>query len=597
VPDLPELASDAITMRGGSLESERSFGTVQLLMGRNQTSRPTGTWGVGLARSLAPGDRAGANLLVKEEDAGTQGLRRTGLACLSGVRGAGEARAIRLEAALSRSTLGDAVRWGSAAHVRYDENQPRFAARLRGHLGTDRFAGRTRDRDGAAAYILYTPGSPLRLWSSLDAARGRTSLDGAAPTTATRRYRLGGRYARDPWPALELYTSGDRERAESPDSLRDQDRRSLGILLSRSFGPFLGSASGQWGTVRHARSGRAGSTRILDLVGGGAVAAVRGALHYLHSDDWDPELLGRVRSASWTGDIACGVYSGRLEAGLALSSRRVESATDERRVRRDVRFTPRVDLALRPMLRLRADASFAGVDGPLEPDRWQVQLSYSGRESLPLPWRPIRGSIRGLVFVDADGDREPDPSEERMPNVMLRLDGRTLLTDERGVFELPALEPGTYWLEVQSSSLPAGVVPRDPLPLEIQVQPGDDRLVLVTLVESGTISGWVFLDSDHDGTPSTGETGMPELRVDLTRGGTHVADALTDAAGRYRFGDLAPGTYGVTVRESWLPSGWVVTSPQPIAITLDRNGHVAASPCGLAPRSRPIHRTYSGDSR
>ncbi len=82
-------------------------------------------------------------------------------------------------------------------------------------------------------------------------------------------------------------------------------------------------------------------------------------------------------------------------------------------------------------------------------------------------------------------------------------------------------------------------------------------------LELGSVGDRVWADVDHDGIQDLGEPGVGGVTVTLldesgapvTAGalGAPVAPAVTDAAGTYGFGDLAPATY--LVRFSGLPTG------------------------------------------
>ena len=589
----PELAVQTSTLRGGGIQIERPFGTIRAVAGRNRTTSATGWWGLGLSRPIGSGGQRGGDLVVREDDRG-RGLRRTTLLCFTGQRTERPGTTLRLETSLSRSATGHRDHWGAAGQLSYDHLGDRVQMRARALLGGNGYDGRVRDRDGLSGYLLYLPRPHLGLWSSLDAADGKIWPVGPSPRLRTLRYRAGGRYTPGSWPVLEVTAAADRDRAARADTLRDLDRRTLGLSISRTMGGMIVSTSGQWGSAYNPRTDRAGAVRTLDLVCGGRFASARAALQLQHTDDWNPQMSSRLETTNWTADLAWNSPSHAVQAGLALSTRRVNSALSSPTTRRDHRLGPRLDLGLRPGVRLRADASLLGIDRTPRLDRWQLQLSFSGEESVPLPWRPVRGEVHGVLFVDEDNDGEPDAGEPRIQGVVLRVDGRTLVTDEAGLFELPALEPGSYWLELNRSSLPATFVPRDPLPIEIRIEPGDERWIRVPLVPSGAVSGRIFLDTDHDGVRGRGEEGLRDLRVLLVQGGTRVADGLTDAEGRYQMAEVPPGEYEVSVAEGWLPDGWIVTTGSSLKVTLGAGERAEARAYGVAPRPRPVIRTYQG---
>lgn len=69
------------------------------------------------------------------------------------------------------------------------------------------------------------------------------------------------------------------------------------------------------------------------------------------------------------------------------------------------------------------------------------------------------------------------------------------------------------------------------------------------LVVPGSISGFVYLDVNNNGVRDTGDTGIPNVVVNLTgtdgNGATVTRQTTTDANGAYTFANLMPGTYQV----------------------------------------------------
>lgn len=65
--------------------------------------------------------------------------------------------------------------------------------------------------------------------------------------------------------------------------------------------------------------------------------------------------------------------------------------------------------------------------------------------------------------------------------------------------------------------------------------------------QPGTITGVVFHDLDHDGVREEGEPGMVDRLVSISGPGGFFSDQPSAPDGRYRFSDIAPGGYTVTV--------------------------------------------------
>jgi RHS repeat-associated protein len=81
---------------------------------------------------------------------------------------------------------------------------------------------------------------------------------------------------------------------------------------------------------------------------------------------------------------------------------------------------------------------------------------------------------------------------------------------------------------------------------------GSTDVFAYPILGTSTISGQVFGDANADGANDNGEQGLPYWTVYLDANGNGQLDTgeqsvVTDASGHYRFTDLAPGTYTVTI--------------------------------------------------
>lgn len=179
------------------------------------------------------------------------------------------------------------------------------------------------------------------------------------------------------------------------------------------------------------------------------------------------------------------------------------------------------------------------------------------------------GTIRGLVFLDRNGDgvRQPDEPPQPFAAVALSIDGLPAtawgrVTDAEGVFEFPDLIPADFRL----AALPfAGHAPSTPdalIPLAIEQVVQDVRLGL-RLVTGGTVSGIVFNDADFSGSLTGSETGLAQAVVfaDLNGDARLNADephAVTQTDGAFLL-TFALDTAGTLLVIG--PSGYVTTTP------------------------------------
>lgn len=97
---------------------------------------------------------------------------------------------------------------------------------------------------------------------------------------------------------------------------------------------------------------------------------------------------------------------------------------------------------------------------------------------------------------------------------------------------------------------------------------------------SGSIVGTVFLDANRDGLAASFEEGVPDVVVSLA--GTNVSlTAQSGATGVFRFENLAPGTYEVSLE---VPAGYMLTTTDRYASVTVAHDQVVGVDFGLVPR-------------
>jgi hypothetical protein len=590
-----DLATATISGRGIGFIAKQEAWTLRALGVRNRGVGHTQSWGMGLSRVLSSGPQVGGDLVYRQESVGRFGVRSDRLFSLTS--GWDAPHGVRLDGdlALSGTSLAERASTGRAVQLVADRTGRLVQLRARMYTGSSGFGGRTRDRDGVLLFGSYAPNSrPLRCWSHLESTRGRSWFTGGSPTATTTRYRTGARWERPRWPSLELSLGGLDDRSVLGDSARSSTRHDAGITASWSRGRFLAAAAFGYGAARDRATGRSGPTNSAELSAGGSVQDWRLALRWNRERDWAPTTNASSTLQALAVDAAWTAPSSRFTAGIGISSRRMDAGRASASNNAEFRLQPRGEYRLGAKLRLRLDAYLTDLAGSTRVDRWQMSLGYTSDEIVPVPWIPVRGGIRGVAFLDADGDGELDVGEKRMDGLRLRLDGRHRVTDRHGVFEWPALDPATYWIDLDRASIPGGLAVSAILPLEARVEAGEDLPVLIPLLPSGEASGIIFLDDNHDGRQTGPEAGVPDMRVTAWRDGRQVADGITDRQGRFHLRGLPVGVYELRIDPAWLPEGWTATGAGAAEFSVTAGRHVNLTPYGIGPRQKPIIITYPG---
>jgi len=194
----------------------------------------------------------------------------------------------------------------------------------------------------------------------------------------------------------------------------------------------------------------------------------------------------------------------------------------------------------------------------------------------------VMASVIGdRIWLDVDGDGVQDVGEPGLPNVTVWLynpgtDGQpgggddvliaTTTTDANGNYLFTGVTAGSYYVQVNASTLPAGLT----------ASPGTSNPTATFAVTGGNayldkdfgyknasaanaiIGDFVWSDYNQNGIQDPGEPGVAGVAVTLKgSGGDTVATTTTGPDGRYLFANVAPGQYRVEIT---LPSGYLLTS-------------------------------------
>ncbi len=201
-------------------------------------------------------------------------------------------------------------------------------------------------------------------------------------------------------------------------------------------------------------------------------------------------------------------------------------------------------------------------------------------------WMPA--SIGDTVWHDEDRDGTQNGSEVGIHNATLRLylddgDGTfedggddaikatvTTNSNATGNYLFGHLFPGSYWVDVDQSTLPAGMVKTG----------GNAEPELITVIEgqsyldadygyddNAALGDFAWEDSNGNGAQDTGETGgIPGVSITVRDAASNiVATTTTDSNGYYHVIGLPAGTYATTVSDK---TGYVLTSARTITVTL-----------------------------
>ncbi len=110
------------------------------------------------------------------------------------------------------------------------------------------------------------------------------------------------------------------------------------------------------------------------------------------------------------------------------------------------------------------------------------------------------------------------------------------------------IEPGDRRLDGNQISVITNAVNREGSSDPFELRMGEDqRQMNIGCVLPGRMGDWCWLDRDGDGLQGMDEPGIPNVRIELIRNGSVLAETVSDQYGFYRFEDIYPGVYTLRV--------------------------------------------------
>ncbi|RIL10424.1 hypothetical protein DCC79_08055, partial [bacterium] len=212
-------------------------------------------------------------------------------------------------------------------------------------------------------------------------------------------------------------------------------------------------------------------------------------------------------------------------------------------------------------------------------DPWPITVAATNLTGIDFGYArsPETGAVGDRVWLDADRDGVQDGAEAGLPNVTLRLyrdngDGvfnagtdtlvDTTVSGLDGRYLFDGLPAGNYFVDVDGTTLPAGLTPTsgttDPSAMvnlsEGEVYPDADFGYGPTT--GSALGDRVWYDADGDGIQDPGEPGIGGVTVTVNGPGCAPCTVVTDPDGLWLVTGLAPGLYTVAVNPATLPAGY-----------------------------------------
>ena len=212
-------------------------------------------------------------------------------------------------------------------------------------------------------------------------------------------------------------------------------------------------------------------------------------------------------------------------------------------------------------------------------------------------------SIGDFVFSDLNGDGIQDGGEPGLGGVVVNLldaggaQIASTVTGPAGDYAF-IVAPGTYEVEFVAPGGSAFSSPNqggdDSVDSDADAITGRTGPIVISgstpdisvdagLVAPATLGDFVWQDINGDGIQDGGEPGLDGVTVNLLdSGGATVATTVTAAGGAYSF-TVAPGSYTVDIGDSTVPGGYVLTTTDPLPVTVTSGQTVDTLDFGYQP--------------
>jgi cell division septation protein DedD len=209
-----------------------------------------------------------------------------------------------------------------------------------------------------------------------------------------------------------------------------------------------------------------------------------------------------------------------------------------------------------------------------------VAASTSGRGT---------GTISGSVFADWNGNGLPDPGENALEGIPLRVGGGHSTTGRDGQFSFLNVPVGIREVSLDTGALPIDFDPPAVTHVEIDLSRGDARRVAFGLIPLGSIDGRVIRDANRNGKADPDEEAIEGAIVVLDGG----ARSELSRKGRYRFDAVRSGAHLVKLLVDSLPEGAVIAGDAEVPVALTRESLTAGVSFAVSIEKRPeIRRVF-----
>lgn len=189
-----------------------------------------------------------------------------------------------------------------------------------------------------------------------------------------------------------------------------------------------------------------------------------------------------------------------------------------------------------------------------------LSLKYTLRINAPIAKNKNLSTIRGQILALSNSTSKK--------GIVVQLGEKRILTDENGNFYFNKLIPDKYYLEIDKSTTPFGVITNVKLPLEVNLKADSTTNIQIQLLKTGGIEGKVFFEDGEK--IATNYTEKPVVLVKLFNDNESFVTQLNES-NRFSFKEMKPGTWQILATLAGNQEGFtVINAQQTIEIVVDK---------------------------
>ena len=237
--------------------------------------------------------------------------------------------------------------------------------------------------------------------------------------------------------------------------------------------------------------------------------------------------------------VVGGSISGRVAKNLYLFIRYQSDYEVEEYYRDRSIFTANIDWYITRNHKLSAIGNYALVQKQLDLKDYSAAFTYTYSFGIPLKRTAEAGAVNGKIN---------NISAQSVEGIILQLNGHSVITGPDGSFSLKNLNPGTYYLLIDRSTIGFNELPDIETPIIVEVKGGEETFITFGLTTAAKISGKISIINKQKQSKILGsddkDTG--HLILELINNDESIK-IISDEKGEYVFPQIRPGEWQLKV--------------------------------------------------